>query len=276
MKKLLALILLFSTTAVWSQRLPKIKGSGIVELQEVALEEGFNSIKIDGDIVVELVQGKDSGYSIETDNNLIEIVEFALVDSTLTVALNHRIIKKKKFVVRIETPAIAYIELQNEAGLESKKTLNGENLRIVGGKSATFNLDLEFSEAVAVELYNDAEGVLSSKGRFHTVKLDDRAALELYSVTDSLVATTTDNAKLTLDGTIKSAQLRGEKSSKLDGRKLSIETVELNLSEGADAAINAKEAITLYMQHTAVLELYGDPEITVSGLKNKAKILKKE
>ena len=276
MKQLLLIGFALLTSTMWSQKLPKIKGSGIVEFQEVALEQGFSAIKIDGDLVVELVQGDESRYSIETDDNLIETVEFVVADSILTVSLNHRITKKKKCVISVETPAIDYIELQNEAELESKKTLIGENLVIVGGKSTKFDLDLEFSKTVAVELYSDAEGKLSSKAGIQTVKLDDRAALELYSVTDSLTANTTDNTKLTLDGTIKAAQLDGKENSKLDGRKLSIETVELNLSQGADAAINVKETITLYIQDTAVLELYGDPEITVSGLKNKAKILKKE
>jgi len=276
MKKLLLLCTVLLTTAVWSQKLPKIKGSGIVELQEVALEEHFNAIKIDGDINVELVQGDNSGYSIETDDNLIETVEFSVADSVLYVTLNHRITKKRKFIVIVETPAIEYIELQNEAGLESKKTLRGEYLTIVGGKSSSFDLDTEYTGEVDIELYSDAEGTLSSKTANNTVKLDDRASLELYSVTDSLSANTTDNAKLILDGTIKATQLTGKESSKIDGRKVSFETADLNLSDGADAALNVKQAITLYIQDTAVLELYGDPEIAVTGLKNKAKILKKE
>ena len=93
MKRLLLLCTVLITGAVWSQKLPKIKGSGIVELKEVALEEHFDAIKIDGDINVELVQGDNSGYSIETDDNLIETVEFSVADSVLYVTLNHRITK---------------------------------------------------------------------------------------------------------------------------------------------------------------------------------------
>jgi hypothetical protein len=276
MKKLLLLCIVLLSSAAWSQKLPKIKGSGIVELQEVALQEHFDAIKIDGDIDVELVQGDHSGYSVETDDNLIETVAFSVKDSVLYVTLKQRITRKKKLVILVETPIIQYIELQNEAGVESKRALYGEYLTIIGGKSTTFDLNTEYTGNVAIELYSDAKGKLSSKTAKNTIKLDDRATLELYSVTDSLSAKTIDNAKLTLDGTIRATQLTGRGSSKIDGRKVSLETLDLNLSDKADAALNIKEVITLYLQDTAVLELYGDPEITVSGLKNKAKILKKE
>jgi hypothetical protein len=125
MKKLLLLCIVLLSSAAWSQKLPKIKGSGIVELQEVALQEHFDAIKIDGDIDVELVQGDHSGYSVETDDNLIETVAFSVKDSVLYVTLKQRITRKKKLVILVETPIIQYIELQNEAGVESKRALYG-------------------------------------------------------------------------------------------------------------------------------------------------------
>ena len=67
-----------------------------------------------------------------------------------------------------------------------------------------------------------------------------------------------------------------EGSGKLDAREGTFTTMVISLSETSDAYIQVKERIELYAQDTATLELYGDPEIVVTGLKNKARILKKE
>jgi hypothetical protein len=276
MRRLLILLVLLITTVGVAQKLPKIKGSGIVELMEVSITEPFNAIEVDGDIDVELIQGGENGYSIETDDNLIEVVQFTISDSTLAVSLTHRITKKKKFIVTIKSSDIAVIDLKNEARLESNRTLKGNDLTIVGGNGTKFDLDVEYTNDVAIELYSNAEGELKSKSLNNHIKLDDRASLKMYTVTDSIHINTTDNSRLTLDGSAEAATISCKENAKIMAKEAALKNVDITLSESSDAFINAKETITLYAQDTSVLELYGDPEITVSGLKNKAKILKKE
>lgn len=276
MKRLLTLLIMLAATASWSQKLPRIKGSGTLEVMDVALTEAFHAIALDGDMDVELVQGEDNGYSIETDDNLIEVVDFSVVDSTLYVSLNHRITKKKKFLITIKTTDISRIELKNEVNLESNKTLTGESLTIIAGMSSKYELDLAFEEGVQVDMYSNAEGILKTKSKLSTVKLDDRASLKMYGVVDSLSIDITDNTNMDLDGTVRAATLALKESSKLMAKEASLAQVEIALSHSTDAFVNAKETITLHAQDTSVLQLYGDPEITVTGLKNKAKVLKRE
>ena len=74
---LLTTLLIVMTTATgWSQRLPKIQGSGVLKVTSVTLEEEFNTVLIDGDIEVELMQARKNGYSVESDDNLINAIEF--------------------------------------------------------------------------------------------------------------------------------------------------------------------------------------------------------
>jgi len=219
---LLTTLLIVMTTATgWSQRLPKIQGSGVLKVTSVTLEEEFNTVLIDGDIEVELVQAR-----------------------------------KKK--------------------MNSQNTLKGEVLTLVAGKSTKYDLDVAHEEAVDVEMYSDAEGTLKIASKESEVKLDDRASLKMYTVLDLITAEVKNSAELELDGTIQKATLEIKEGAKITAKKAAFSEVDINLSNNADVTINAKETITLYAQDSSVLQVYGDPKIIISGLKNKAKILKKE
>ncbi len=264
------------TVTVAAQKLPKIKGSGIVELKEVSITEPFNAITIDGDIDVELIQGDENGYSIETDDNLIEVVQFGVADSTLSVSLTHRITKKKKFNVLIKTSDLARVELHNGAQLESNKKLNGSNLNIIAGKSAKFDLDIDYTNNIVVSLNLDASGNLESTTKRAKFQLNDRSSLKVSAITDSLSMNVIDYSKLTMSGSATNAQINIKDNGKLLAKDASLNAVEINLKDKAEGTVNVKENITLYAKDTSTLQLYGDGNITVSGLKNKAKILKKE
>lgn len=276
MKKLLLFCFALITTTAWSQKLPKIKGSGIVELKEVELTAPFTTIAVDGDIAVELIQGDENGYSIETDDNLLEVVQFTVADSTLSVKVTHRITKKKKCKVLIKTAAVQGIELTNGAELESNKQLQGTSLNLIAGKSAKFNLDLAYTNTIAVSLNLDASGTLESKASHIQYQLNDRSSLKASSTSDSLRINVVDYSKFNLSGAAPTAHINVKDNAKLLAKDCTLDTVEVNLKDKAESVLNVKENITLYAKDTSTLQLYGDATITVSGLKNKARILKKE
>ena len=274
---LLTTLLIVMTTATgWSQRLPKIQGSGVLKVTSVTLEEKFNTVLIDGDIEVELVQARKNGYSVESDDNLINAIEFNVENKKLHVYLTHRITKKKEFKVTLKVNDIERIELKDGAKMNSQNTLKGEVLTLVAGKSTKYDLDVAHEEAVDVEMYSDAEGTLKIASKESEVKLDDRASLKMYTVLDLITAQVKNSAELELDGTIQKATLEIKEGAKITAKKAAFSEVDINLSNNADVVINAKETITLYAQDSSVLQVYGDPKIIISGLKNKAKILKKE
>ncbi|GGG13372.1 hypothetical protein GCM10011344_12570 [Dokdonia pacifica] len=276
MKKLWIVIVLFMSMSMLGQQLPKIKGSGIVTLKEVALEESFDIIDIDGDFDIELNQGATNAYSIETDDNLIDVIQFTIEDNTLKITATHRIVKKKKFKITITVSTIAEIHLNNKARLKAEGLINGDNLVLTAGKSSKFELDLSYTGAIDIELFSDADGTLKTKSASSNVTLDGRATLKMYAIVDTLIAQVSDTSKLLLDGTIATANLTLTGNGKLTAKEALVTTTEINLSDSSDAYMQVKEAITLYAQDSAVLQLYGEPTITVTGLKNKAKILKKE
>ncbi len=268
--------LLFVSTCMLGQQLPKIKGSGIITLKEVEIETPFNAIDIDGDFDIELSQGTTNAYTIETDDNLIDVIQFRVEDYTLKISATHRIVKKKRFKITVTASTIAEIHLNNEARIKANGLIKGENLVITAGKSSKFDLDVAYTDAVDIEMFSDAEGTLKTKAISSKIILEARADLKMYALVDTLIVQVSDTSKLILDGTIEATNFTVTGNGKLNAKEAVVTTSEINLSEDSDAYIQVKESITLYAQDSAVLQLYGEPTITVTGLKNKAKILKKE
>ncbi|WP_299762160.1 DUF2807 domain-containing protein [uncultured Dokdonia sp.] len=276
MRRLWMICLLLVSMSAFAQQLPKIKGSGIVTLKEVEIEESFDTIDIDGDFDIELNQGNTDVYTIETDDNLIDVIQFTVEDNTLKISATHRIVKKKRFKITITASTIAEIHLNNEARIKGEGLITGENLILTAGKSSKFDLDVAYTNAIDVELFSDAEGTLKAKSESSKVALEGRATLKMYAIVNRLESQISDTSKLILDGTLETTNFTLAGNGKLTAKEALLTTTEINLSDDADAYIQVKEAITLYAQDSAVLQLYGEPTITVTGLKNKAKILKKE
>lgn len=276
MRKRTTLLLLLISVTAWSQKLPKIKGSGILETKEVTISEGFNRVEIDGNIEVELKQDKKHGYAIETDDNLLEVVTFTMKDSTLRVGVTHNITRKKDLKITITAEVLSQIYLANEARAKAAGKLSGKNLWIEAGRSTKFDFDLAYTDTLHLVMFSNASGKLSSKSLGNNLKLEDKASLDFYTVADRLTITAQDNARLTIDGTMQMAKLSAKGGAKITAKDASIIKADIHIADNADMVVNAKEKASLYLQDDGVLELYGDPEIIVTGLKNKAKIVKKE
>jgi hypothetical protein len=129
------------------QQLPKIKGSGIVTLEEVELTDAFDRIDIDGDFDIELRQGSTNQYTIETDDNLIAVVKFQVAGNTLKIFGTHRIIKKKKLKIILTVSTIAEIHLNNEASIKAAGLITGTNLVLTAGKESKIDFDLANTES---------------------------------------------------------------------------------------------------------------------------------
>jgi len=238
-------------TSAFGQQLPKVKGSGIVVLEEHELEVSINTLIVEGDFTIVLSQGEAPFYSIETDDNLLEFIKFEVEDSTLTISANHRITRKKKLDIQVTLNTIRAISLDDGAKMEGNKTLKGERLNITAADGATFEFDVEYLDVVQLALYTNADGSIQAKTGYGNISLDNRASLDAYFVSDSLMIVQNDTAKMKFK-------------------------IKLNMSDSSDAIVNCKEQLEIYLEDSAALDIYGDPEIKVEGLKNKARISKKE
>jgi len=263
-------------TSAFGQQLPKVKGSGIVVLEEHELEVSINTLIVEGDFTIVLSQGEAPFYSIETDDNLLEFIKFEVEDSTLTISANHRITRKKKLDIQVTLNTIRAISLDDGAKMEGNKTLKGERLNITAADGATFEFDVEYLDVVQLALYTNADGSIQAKTGYGNISLDNRASLDAYFVSDSLMIVQNDTAKMKLDGSVEESTVKIKDNGKFEAKEASLNKIKLNMSDSSDAIVNCKEQLEIYLEDSAVLDIYGDPEIKVEGLKNKARISKKE
>jgi hypothetical protein len=93
-------LLLFSTTFLFAQKIEKIKGSGIIKIASKEIES-FNSIEVEDNFTIDLEKGETSGLKIEADDNLHDVITTVVKNNVLVIATSKEAHGFKKLSVRI-------------------------------------------------------------------------------------------------------------------------------------------------------------------------------
>lgn len=162
MKKIILGILLLVTVVSVAQKKPKIKGSKTVI--EVTNElPPFNAIAVSDGIQVEVKKAREESYNFIGDDNLMDVLKFEVVDSTLEISSFYRIVSKKKLLLTVNYINLNAITIVNgrivmkdilttdnlELNLQdgSRLTLNtladNVNISMTGNSSAELNVDCD-------------------------------------------------------------------------------------------------------------------------------------
>ena len=217
--KFILATLLLATTIVFAQKKDKISGNKIV-VDVFKTLEGFNKLQIEDNLKVNIAQTLDNGYHLKTDENLVEVVRFEVIDD------------------------------------------------------AKFDLDIT-TETAMLFLNNGTKGDLLLKGNKVKMILNENAYLKGDLVSDELEITVNKRADLDLSGDVTHLQLTATGSSDIKAKKLRTTYANLNGSNSADIYINTTKELELYMQGKSDVYVYGNPEIKVTGMNDKSKIIKK-
>ena len=132
MKNIIIFFLAFTTLAVSAQRKPKIKGNkSIVEVNEDL--PFFNAIEVRDDLEIFLKETTIQGYSISADDNLIDILRFDVVDSTLVIRSFYKITTKKQLEITVNFSELKSIIIQ-QGKIITKDMINSDELNIIYSK----------------------------------------------------------------------------------------------------------------------------------------------
>ena len=110
MNKIITLILILSSTFLFSQKMEKIKGNKNVVTQDISLDS-ITSIELFKDIKLSLVQSDENKLVIYADENLHDVVEVDQSDGKLSISLLYRIASKKEFDLTLHMQNIKEIIL---------------------------------------------------------------------------------------------------------------------------------------------------------------------
>ena len=82
-KQILLIVLTLISSITFAQKKEKIKGNKNVIINEYTID-AFNRIVIGEKFEIELLEGSEPSIFIEADENLHEVIDFIVTDSTLS------------------------------------------------------------------------------------------------------------------------------------------------------------------------------------------------
>lgn len=142
-----------------------IKGNGNVVKQERQISS-FNSLEVGGAFRVILTQGDKESLTVETDENLLEVIKTSVVGNKLKISTTEDISNSEALNIYLTITDLKEMEISGACKLscENKIKLNDLDMECSGAsdvelKLAANNLDLDFSGASQVDMFGSTNEV---------------------------------------------------------------------------------------------------------------------
>ena len=253
----IALIFCFQVSA---QRKPKIKGNkSVVDVREEL--PPFNSIELNDDLEIVLQKAGDEGYAITADDNLIDVLKFQVVDSTLVITSFYKITAKKKLDITITYSELVSVTMR-DGRINMKDIITTDELYV-----NTFGPSRLELNASAEIIHINMEGMSSADFNLQSdslnIVLKDRIDARIYTVGDSNSIQMHDNASARVEGSTETFNVELYGNANLKAEKLDAAEVRANLEESPNARIYAHRSFELSSKGSSKTQFYGDGKIVL-------------
>jgi hypothetical protein len=275
MKKILLILVLTLLFAPVVTAQEKIKGDRNVTIKQTYIDD-FETIIIDGDFSIEIVYNSKPSVSIEADDNLHDIIEFAVVDGILTFAETTRIGSKKKLSITVNYgDALKNIETKGNGEIRSLTSMELGDSTLTTSDDSRAYLNIKAKNFVY-------KSFGKSKTRLNLTADSTRVELSDNSKLDALINSKTANFDLYLrsdaviEGSANDSVIRLDNSTNFNGAQFDVKKVEVSLEDTSDLTISATESISITASGDSEIYLFGSPVITITKFEDTAKLQKKK
>jgi len=268
------IILLLSTTLVFSQKAEKIKGSKVVtsSIQQV---KPFTMIEVEDNIEIYLEKGTKSEIKIEADDNLHDVISLKVENNILIISTSKEIQGFKKLSVKVTyTNDLNLITTKDESIITAIqeiildtitfKSLNKSKL-FLNVNAGNFNLLADDKSKIELNLKSETSFVELSKNS--TLKaLINSAELkcDLYQKSSAIIEGDSDNSIIRIDNL-----------AELNASKFNSKTSDLTIEGKASCSLLVENNLTLDANDNTEINVYGNPKIEIRKFSGEAKLLKK-
>jgi hypothetical protein len=268
------IILLLSTTLVFSQKAEKIKGSKVVtsSIQQV---KPFTMIEVEDNIEIYLEKGAKSEIKIEADDNLHDVISLKVENNILIISTSKEIQGFKKLTVKVTyTNDLNLITTKDESivtaiqeiildtvtfkSLDKSKlflNVNAGNFNLLADDKSKIELNLK-SETAFVELSKNS----SLKALINSAELK----CDLYQKSSAIIEGDSDNSMIRIDNL-----------AELNARKFNSKTSDLTIEGKANCSLLVENNFILDANDNTEISIYGNPKIEIRKFSGEAKLLKK-
>ena len=260
MKKIIVLFIIFSTCAIQAQRKPKIKGNkNVIEVSEDL--PSFNAIELNDDLDIFLQKANTEGYQLVADDNLVDVLKFRVVDSTLVISAFYKITAKKKLDITIKYYELNAITL-NDGRIKMQDMIDTDELAVRTSGNAKLQLNASAS-VMDIVMDGNSSGDFNLEGDSLNITLKDRIDISIHTVSETNIITMQDNASAKMDGSSINMQVNLSGNSNLRAQKLLTDLISANLEGSPNARIYAKESLELSSAGASKTYLSGDAKIEI-------------
>lgn len=274
MKKIVFISLLLITVSVFGQRKGKITGN-----KEVIETRGdltaFNGIDVSDELEVTLNQGAVSGYTLITDENLVDSVIFEVRDSILSVYTSNRITRSKKLEILVNAESLDLIKLSNNAKLSAASTIRSSSLVVSLKEGSELEMDVK-SDSLTMDITNNSRADFQFKGDRLELNMMDNAFAEADINTATFHYNASGRVDAELKGVAMAVIINAKDSAEFKGKNLNTDVATIVGSGSTNINIFADKDVDIDLKDKAQLYLFGKPQIKVTNLSDESEILKRD
>lgn len=260
LKNILLLVLVLTTCIGYSQRKPKIKGNrSVTELREDL--PAYNAIELNDDLEITLQKSSISGYHLIADDNLVDVLKFEVLDSTLIISSFYNITAKKKLEITINYEELKSIT-QREGRIRMKDVVLADELYV--NTFGSSKLELNANAAVLhLNMEGNSSGNLNLDSDSLNITLKDRIDVQIYAVSEINTIEMFKDAAARMEGTTDSLQVYLHGNSNLKAERLESASARAILEASANARLYAFKNFELSSRGSSKTYLYGTPKINI-------------
>ena len=248
------------SVSMYAQRKPKIKGNkNVVEVREDL--EAFKGIELSDDLDIILQKSNQQGYSLELDDNLIDVLKFKVEDSILKISSFYNITSKKKLDITIYFEELNSLSMMN-GKITMTDVIATDHLKVT--TTGTSRLELNATaDVIDITMEEISSGDFNLASDSLNMILKDRIDVKVYATGVNSSVYMYKNASAKLEGTADNLRIKLYGSTNLKAEMLEANTVVLLSEDSPSAEIRAISDFQLSSKGGSKTSLYGNPKITI-------------
>jgi hypothetical protein len=202
----------------------QVQGSGKLK-RETRQVAGFKGLAMALPGQVEVRTGSSEGLSIETDDNLLPLIETVVEDGTLKIRNRNKVnIRTRNLKIVVQTRGMDRLALAGSGSIDADR-MAGPRLQFDLGGSGTIRVGKAEGEAIAVNLGGSGD-----------LKVDEGSARKL------------------------SASIGG--SGTIDMTRVRLDAASVNLAGSGSATLWVQKTLDMSVAGSGDVNYYGDPQVS--------------
>ena len=275
MKNSIVLIaLLLISSAAFSQKKDKVKGSKIVTT-EIKKIENFESLEVNDNLEVFLVKGNECGLEIEADDNLHDAIDAVVSGSNLRLSTLKNAFGYKKLSIRVTyTKDFKLVVTRNEATVTALAQVELDNITFKSYDYSKLFLNAK-SRNISLLMNDKSKAELNSKGENTVISLSKNANLKGLITSTSMTFDMYQKSEALIDGDVELAKLRLDNNAEFSGKMLNLKNAELTCEAYSKISLNVKNTLSIDASGKSEIQLFGDQKIEMKRFVDNAVLMKK-